>query len=220
MFVLSPYAQAFYLAFTDWNGVSGQANLVGLDNFGRLWSDPLFLAALRNNGLMLLVVPLVTIALALFLASWSRRRAPRAAIRGASLYRVVYFFPQLLSRRDHRGALAVRVHAPTAGCSTALLRGGRAWTAWPRSWLAEPDLALWCGDGGADLVGGRLLRGAVLGRDGVDPARHHRGGAIDGAGRLTMFRRITLPLIWDSVQVALDLPRHRSRWTGSPWCRS
>src|SRR5689334_4431742 len=69
VFVLSPYAQAFYLAFTDWNGLSGQANMVGLENFGKLWSDPLFLAALRHNGLMLLVVPLVTIALALFFAA-------------------------------------------------------------------------------------------------------------------------------------------------------
>ena len=61
----------------------------GLANFTRLWSDPLFLAALRHNGLMLLVVPLATIALALFFAA-PRPGAPR-------VYRVVYFFPQLLS---------------------------------------------------------------------------------------------------------------------------
>ena len=29
VFVLSPYAQAFYLSLTDWTGVSSQANFVG-----------------------------------------------------------------------------------------------------------------------------------------------------------------------------------------------
>ena len=47
--------------YTDYDfdiAISNQANPVGLANFTKLWSDPLFLAALRNNGLMLLVVPL------------------------------------------------------------------------------------------------------------------------------------------------------------------
>src|SRR5688572_20471828 len=88
VFVLSPYVQAFQLSLTNWNGVDSDPAFIGLENFSRLWSDPLFLAGLRNNGLMLLVVPLAVIAVALALA---------AATKGTRVYRVVYFFPQLLS---------------------------------------------------------------------------------------------------------------------------
>src|SRR5689334_14953304 len=102
VFVLSPYAQAFYLSLTDWTGVSGQVDFVGLDNYARLAHDDLFLAALRNNGLMLLVVPLATITLGLLLATLinfggRRRGAGLRAVRGGEFYKIAYFFPQLLS---------------------------------------------------------------------------------------------------------------------------
>ena len=35
VFVLSPYAQAFYLALTDWTGVSGQAHFAKYYRFFR-----------------------------------------------------------------------------------------------------------------------------------------------------------------------------------------
>jgi hypothetical protein len=50
VFVLWPYAQAFYLAFTDFDGVSADVNLVWFDNFGRLWDDPLFRAGLTHTA--------------------------------------------------------------------------------------------------------------------------------------------------------------------------
>ncbi|BCB81690.1 hypothetical protein Pflav_081000 [Phytohabitans flavus] len=116
VFVVSPYAQAFYLAFTDFNGVSSDVNIVGLDNFTRLWSDPLFLSALRHNGLMLVVVPLVTIALALFFAASTR------ASRLLRAYRVLYFFPSS-SPWPSSPCCGSSCTPPTAGCSTASSTG-------------------------------------------------------------------------------------------------
>lgn len=67
-FVIGPYAQAFYLATTNWRGVSANPKFIGLENFERLLSDDIFWKAIRHHGLLLLAMPLLTIAIALFFA--------------------------------------------------------------------------------------------------------------------------------------------------------
>lgn len=201
VFVASPYVQAFYLAFTDWNGLSGQARNVGFDNFTSLWSDTAFLAALRNNGLMLLVVPVVTIALALFFAAMlTMGRAATSGVRGSGVYRIVYFFPQLLSVAI-LGVLFQFVYTPKNGLLNGVLEalglGGLA-----RAWLAEPAWALpaviavmiWAAVGFYVVLFAAAMES--IPRDVLEAAR------LDGAGRAATFRRITLPFVWDTVQVA------------------
>lgn len=190
VFVLSPYGQAFYLAFTDWNGVSSQPNPIGIGNFTRLWDDPLFLAALRHNGLMLLVVPLAVIALALALA---------AATRRTRVYRVVYFFPQLLSVAIV-AVLWQFVYTPNSGLLNGAL-SALGLESWRKSWLAEPDLALWCVM--IVIIWSSVGFYVVLFSAAMEsvPAELIEAASIDGAGAVTVFRRITLPLIWESVQV-------------------
>jgi N-acetylglucosamine transport system permease protein len=205
VFVLSPYAQAFYLSLTDWDGVSAQPEFVGLANFGRLLADPLFLAALRHNGLMLLVVPAMTIALALFLAyalnlGGRHRRAALQGARGTSFYKIVYFAPQVLSVVIV-AVLWQFVYTPNSGLLNGFL-DVVALDGLRRSWLAEPDLALWAvmaaliwSSVGFYVV---LFSAAIesIPRDLLEAAR------IDGAGRLASFSKVTLPLLRDNVQVA------------------
>jgi N-acetylglucosamine transport system permease protein len=195
--VLSPYAQAFYLSLTDWTGVAGEANFVGVDNFVRLGEDSLFLDAVRNNAVMLIVVPVATIGLALFLASMLNGRRP---LRGASAYQIVYFFPQMLSLV----IIAVLwgfVYNPNTGLLNSGLRAigldGLA-----HSWLAEPSLALpsvmavvvWSSVGFYVV----LFSAAI----GAIPKELFEAAVLDGAGRWATFRRVTLPLVAESVQVA------------------
>jgi N-acetylglucosamine transport system permease protein len=194
VFVLSPYAQAFYLSLTDWTGVAGEAHFVGAGNYARLGGDGLFLDAVRNNAVMLLVVPLATIAIGLALASLLRTR------RGASGYQIVYFFPQLLSLVVI-GVLWSFVYNPNTGLLNSGLRAvGLGAVA--RSWLAEPDFALLAVM--AVLVWSSVGFYVVLFRAAIDgiPAELFEAALIDGAGSWTTFRRITVPLVRESVQVA------------------
>jgi N-acetylglucosamine transport system permease protein len=194
VFVLSPYAQAFWLALTDWTGVSGEAHFVGTDNFARLGGDGLFLDAVRNNAVMLLVVPLATIAIGLALASLLRRR------RGAGGYQIVYFFPQLLSLVVI-GVLWSFVYNPNTGLLNSGLRAvGLGSLA--HSWLAEPAFALAAVM--AVLVWSSVGFYVVLFRAAIDgiPAELYEAAVLDGAGAWTTFRRITLPLVRETVQVA------------------
>jgi N-acetylglucosamine transport system permease protein len=196
VFVLSPYAQAFYLSLTDWTGVAGEASFVGAGNYARLGGDSLFLDAVRNNMLLLLVVPLVTIAGGLFLASMLRSSAARLG----PAYRIVYFFPQLLSLV----VIAVLwsfVYNPNTGLLNSGLRAvGLGSLA--RSWLAEPAFALmavaavliWSSVGFYVVLFGAAIEGI--------PAELFEAARLDGAGRWATFWRVTLPLVRESVQVA------------------
>ncbi|GIF45528.1 sugar ABC transporter permease [Asanoa ferruginea] len=201
VFVLSPYAQAFYLSLTDWTGVSGQVNFVGLDNFTRLAHDPLFLAALRNNGVMLVVVPAVTIGLGLLLAvlvMFGGRRG--SAIRGATSYQTAYFFPQLLSL-PIIALLWQFVYHPNDGLLNGLLRGVGL-DSLARTWLGDPHLALWAVM--AVLIWSSVGFYMVLfaAAMGSIPTELIEAATLDGAGRLVTLWRIVLPLLRDTVQVA------------------
>ncbi|RLK09725.1 N-acetylglucosamine transport system permease protein [Micromonospora sp. M71_S20] len=205
VFVLSPYAQAFYLALTDWTGVSGEVGFVGLDNFRRLADDPLFRAALRNNGLMLLVVPAATIALGLLLAalvSFGGRGGAGgpSAVRGGELYKVAYFLPQVLSL-PIVAVLWQFVYGPTDGLLNGALRGVGL-DALTRSWLGDPAVALWAVM--AVLVWSSVGFYMVLFGAAMEsiPREVLEAAVLDGAGRLAVLWRVVVPLLWDNVQVA------------------
>ena len=202
IFVLSPYAQAFYLSLTDWTGVAGEAHFVGADNYKRLAEDSLFLDALRNNALLLVVVPLVTVAIGLFLASMLHLggRGGRRAIPGAGAYQIIYFFPQLLSLVVV-AVLWSFVYNPNTGLLNGALRAvgldGLA-----ASWLASPSFALPVVM--AVLIWSSVGFYVVLFSAAIDGIPHElfEAAVLDGAGAWATFRRVTLPLVRDSVQVA------------------
>ena len=53
LFVIYPYAQAMYVAFTKWKGLRKSPRFVGLDNFEKMLGDDQFWNALSNNLLYL-----------------------------------------------------------------------------------------------------------------------------------------------------------------------
>jgi len=202
VFVLSPYAQAFSLSLTDWTGVAGEAHFVGAGNYARLGGDSLFLDAVRNNAVMLVVVPLVTIGLGLFLASMLHLggRDGRRGIAGSKAYQIVYFFPQLLSLV----VIAVLwqfVYNPNTGLLNGVLRAVGL-SKYALSWLAEPKLALPAVM--AVLVWSSVGFYVVLFSAAIDaiPRELFEAALLDGAGGWATFRSVTLPLVRDTVQVA------------------
>ena len=101
-YVVWPFVQAAGYSLTDWGGYSDTQNFVGLDNYVRLFKDELVRTAFWHNVFFLVMLPLVTIALALFLAFLLNvgGREGRAGIRGvfgSGLYKVIFFFPITLS---------------------------------------------------------------------------------------------------------------------------
>ncbi|WP_327589387.1 sugar ABC transporter permease [Nonomuraea sp. NBC_00507] len=203
VFVISPYIQAFQLSLTSWNGYSSVVRYVGLDNFGRLLEDEVFWRALRNHGLLLLVLPIVTIVIALFLSfllnlGGGTRGAGMKGVWGSTFYRVVYFFPQVLAVAVV-GVLFQAVYRPD---EDGVLNGvlGRFGVE-PVGWLTEPGLALWSIM--AVMVWQAVGFYVVLFSAGMAaiPRDYFEAAALDGAGRVRLFFSITLPLLRDTVQV-------------------
>ena len=147
VFVISPYLQAFQISLTNWRGLSPTYEYVGPENFGRLLQDHYVWNALKNNAIILVALPILTIVLALFFASMlsvggRKGKAGVSGVRGAAFYRVVYFFPQVLSVAII-GVLWKEVYAPRSGILNGFLRTvGLDGLAKP--WLGDPDLVFWC----------------------------------------------------------------------------
>ncbi|WP_248965149.1 carbohydrate ABC transporter permease [Sphaerisporangium perillae] len=203
IYVISPYAQAFYIAMTNWRGVSATPQFVGLENFQRLLGDGVFWTAVGHNALLLVLLPLLTIAIALFFAfllNVAGESGGVSGIWGARFYRVVFFFPQVLAvaivavlfqqvfRPDKSGML----NAPLMALGLE-----------PVGFLSNPDVAFWSILG--VLVWQAVGFYVVLFSAGMAsiPREMFEAARIDGAGRVQLFFQVTLPLLWDTVQVGL-----------------
>lgn len=203
VFVVSPYLQAFQISTTDWLGYSADANYVGLENFTRLFRDDQVWNAIKNNAILLAVVPVVTIGFGLFFATMinmggRRGRAGVTGVRGTGAYRLVYFFPQVLSVVII-ALVWKEVYHPNSGLLNGLLRPFGI--AGP-TWLGDPRTAFWCvlavmvwANVGFYVV----LFGAAMQ---AIPRDIYEAVLLDGASRWVTLRRITIPLLWDTVQVA------------------
>ena len=204
VFVISPFVQAFHYSLTDWTGISPEFEYVGLQNFERLLDDSVFHTALKNNALILVFVPTATILLALFFAfllnvGGGSQGAGVKGVRGSGFYKLAFFLPQVLMVPVIAVIWAVIMDPTPDG----LLNSVAGWFgAGPIGWLADPDLALWCvmwvlvwGSVGFYLVLFNAAMSSV-------PRDIFEAAVMDGAGRYSTFVRVTLPLLWDTVQTA------------------
>jgi len=83
--------RAIYFSFTDYN-LFAPPNFVGLSNYRELFSDPLFLSALRNSTLFAFTVTLIQTFLGLVMAAVLNQR-----IRGISFFRAAFYMPSITS---------------------------------------------------------------------------------------------------------------------------
>lgn len=203
-FVIAPYLQAFYLAMTNWRGVSANAKFIGLDNFERLLQDDVFWKAVRHHGILLLVLPLAAIAIALFFAfllnvGGGSKGGVMTGVWGSKFYRIVFFFPQVLAIVII-GVIFQRVYAPD---DSGLLNGFLGlFGIDPILFMASPGIALYAII--AVLVWQAVGFYVVLFSAGMAsvPKDIYEAAVLDGASRAAMFFRVTLPLLWDTLQVA------------------
>jgi N-acetylglucosamine transport system permease protein len=202
IFVVAAYIQAFQLSLTSWSGL-GPIEYIGFDNFVKLWNDSLFWKSVRHNGYLLILLPIVTIILALIFAfllnvGGGTKGGVTKGVWGSKVYRVIFFFPQLL-------ALAIvavifgRVFGPDkSGMINGLMP--ESWQPW--LFLADERWALTCIL--AVLVWQAVGFYVVLFSAGMGsiPQEIYEAAALDGASRITLFFKVTMPLLWSTIQVA------------------
>lgn len=199
LFVIWPYANAIYLSFTGWRGLSNRKPWVGLDNYERLWNDDRFHEALGRNAQLLVVLPLVTIGIALMFAALFTQGGQ--AVRGASFYRIVFFFPQVTSAVIV-GILWSYVYNPNIGLLNGIL-GSIGLDSLKRTWLGDPNLTLWAIVAVAVWSSVGFYMVIFLASMQSIPTSFYEAAVLDGASRFSSFKDITFPLIWESVRTSL-----------------
>jgi N-acetylglucosamine transport system permease protein len=198
-FVLWPYAQAIYVSFTSWRGVSPNKPWVGLDNYERAWNDPRLTDALSRNAQILIVLPLVTIAIALTFAALFTQGSN--AFRGAGFYRVIFFFPQVISAVIV-GILWSYVYHPNVGLLNGVL-GAVGLGSLERAWLGNPTTILWAIVAVAVWSSVGFYMVIYIASMQSIPTSFYEAATLDGANRWTTFKDITFPLIWETLRTTL-----------------
>jgi N-acetylglucosamine transport system permease protein len=204
IFVIWPFVQAIYYSFTDWTGLSPDFKMVGFANYTRMLHDDIFWKSLQHSLLFALLLPLVTLGLALFFAFMlnvggrHRKGAAITGVRGSGFYKIAYFFPQVLSIAIV-SLLFQFAYNPNDGVINGTLKAIGLGSVQP-DWLGDPNLALWCVM--AVLLWSTVGFFVVLFSAGMAsiPKDFYEAALLDGASRATTFFKITLPLLWDTVQ--------------------
>lgn len=200
IFVIYPYISAMYTSLTVWNGYSPTKKFVGLYNFEQLFQDNHFWGALEHNIIFLITLPLITLSIALFFAFlFTQVRRTDRFYTLSQVYRVTYFFPQVMSAV----AIAVLwsfVFHPTIGILNSALHligiSGPTWLGDPHtSLIAILIVSVW------SAVGFYMIL-FIAGMQSI-PGDYYEAARIDGAGGWSIFWSVTWPLLWDHTRAAL-----------------
>lgn len=170
---------------------------VGLHNFMELAKDPILWKAVANDYFLVAGKVIGIVILATFFAV----AVTRLKLRGANLYRIIFFMPNIISVVVI-GVLWRFIYNPNIGILNSLLS---IFTNEPvrTPWLGQADTALWsilwpsiwAGIGFYFL----LLVAAILGI----PASLYEAAEMDGASEGRQFWSITVPLIWEQIKVSI-----------------
>ncbi|HWV22759.1 MAG TPA: sugar ABC transporter permease [Thermomicrobiales bacterium] len=183
-FIIYPIAYTVYLSFTRYGGFNPPV-YIGIDNYTRMFQDEIFRLAIWNTLFYTFLAVPIGVAVAMLLAI-----AMNQPVREIAIYRVILYLPSVLPIF----ALSFIFWAlldPNQGIVNEFLRliGIN-----PPNWFgnvhtAKPALVLM-----AQFSAGQIALVFLAGLKGI-PHTLHEAAMIDGAGSLSRFRNITLPLM-------------------------
>jgi len=186
-FTFIPIAASLVLAFTNYNILSPTPHWIGLKNFERMFSyDPRYWTSVKQTFYFAFTSVPLKLAFALALAMLMT--APR---RLAGVYRASYYLPSIVGAN-----VAVAVMWRQIFGTDGVVNAGLATLGLPAhtSWLGNPATAIWTVIALAVWEFGSPMLIFLAGLKQI-PAELYEAAAIDGAGMLARFMRVTLPLL-------------------------
>ncbi|UOQ90013.1 sugar ABC transporter permease [Agromyces endophyticus] len=197
VFVLLPVVLAAYYSFFNWNGLGPLDRFIGLDNYTRLLTDPVFHRSVYNNFFIIVLSLLIQGPLAILIALLMNR-----PLRFRGLLRALIFVPYVLSEVTAGLAWQILLQSvPPArwGPVDTLLQAIGIEN--PPAWLADPDVVMWTMFG---ILTWKYLGLAIIlmlaGLSGV-PEELYEAAALDGAGWWKTQWYITVPLLGPTIRI-------------------
>ena len=190
IFTLFGVIFSLYMSFTDWNLMKGleNVNFVGFENFKNMFNDPYLVASLRNNALLLLVVP-VALIVAAVLANVMNR-----ALYGKKIIRALFFLPYVTNIVAVATVWQALFHSTKGPINQLLMSLGVTAESVPK-WLSSSHWALpavmiiimWQTVGYYIIMYSAALQNI--------PNDYYEAADIDGAGPIRKFISITVPML-------------------------
>lgn len=186
IFWIYPMIKSIFISFTDWDYISSEYSIVGLDNYKSLFTDEQFYQVLKNTFVFMAGTVIPTIVLGLAIAALIRKTCGLS-----SLYKAVIFSPWITP------AVAVSIvwcwiFEPDTGFANYVLQ---CFNMPKLQWLQSSSTAMlgviivnvWKQAGWAMIFYLTALEKV--------PQDLYEAAEVDGAAKMDKFINVTLPLI-------------------------
>lgn len=197
LFMVVPTINVFWMSLFKWGGLVNNKKFVGLDNFKILFKDINFLKSFQNTIFLLVVVTIVTLALAIISAAVLTREDTKFK----NFFRIVFYFPNILSVVVI-SAIFSAILDPNQGIINASLKA-LSLDSLTRMWLGDQKVVIWC-------IALAMIWQAVgyymvmyMSSMSSIPKSLYESADLEGATRMQQFFKITLPLVWNTVRTTL-----------------
>lgn len=200
IFMIVPTIDVFRMSLYKWGGYTAEKTFVGLDNFKTLFQSDRFYQAFQNSILLIVIVTVVTFALAIIFAAILTREK----IKGQTFFRVVFYIPNILSVVVI-SAIFSAIYDPTQGLLNSFLNlfRGESGVNDPILWLGNQKIVIysiviamvW------QAIGYYMVM--YMASMANIPESLYESASLEGAGRIKQFFSITLPLIWTNIRTTL-----------------
>jgi multiple sugar transport system permease protein len=186
LFTFVPIAISLWLAFTDYDLLSGRWDFIGLDNFQRMFFEDIrygrsVTATLRY---VIAAVPLrLTFALAVAVLLNTKRR-------GVYWYRAAYYVPSVIGGSVAVAVMWAQIFGRDGVANALIAIVGLP----PVRWLGSPQTAIWTLILLAVWQFGSPMLIFLAGLRQI-PQELYESASIDGANGWQKFLRVTLPLL-------------------------
>ena len=196
IFMVIPTLNVFRMSLYKRSAYSPTETFVGLENFTKLMKDTNFIISMQNTILLIVVVTLVTFAFALVFAGILTREK----LKGQNFFRIIFYIPNILSVVVI-SAIFSAIYDPTNGMLNSILSffsGETVSIAWKGENLVVLSLIIamvW------QAIGYYMVM--YMASMASVPMSLYESAGLDGAGRITQFFQITIPLIWTNIRTTL-----------------
>ncbi len=200
IFMIVPTFDVFRMSLYKWGGYTADKEFVGLKNFKTLFGSDKFYQAFQNTILLIVVVTIVTFAMALIFAAILSREK----IKGQNFFRVIFYIPNILSVVVI-SAIFSAIYDPNQGLLNSILNlfRGSAGAEDPILWLGSQKLVIY--SIAIAMVWQAIGYYMVMYMASMAnvPESLYESANLEGAGRIRQFFSITLPLIWTNIRTTL-----------------
>lgn len=197
LFIYYPIIQNIIYSLFRWSAFSHNKVFIGFSNYKRLFHDPIFYIAIKNNSIYAIISVICQCGIGLILAAILEEKVMR---RFQELFRTIYFLPAVISMTVV-GLLWQLVYNPNIGIVNALLNliGLSKFT---HVWLGENKTAIYA----VIFVSqwqyvGYIMLLYIVAIQKI-PEELYESAMIDGANRIKCFFNITIPQIKEMIFVA------------------